>query len=78
MSKSMFEVYLNEVTDEALRAKLKAEFSSHSGVARVDQKVQIIRSSHGRSHEVHFPEPRRPSDPHRSRPLQCKWLDRIL
>jgi adenine-specific DNA-methyltransferase len=40
MSKSMFEVYLNEVTDEALRAKLKAEFE------RTTKKFGLVFERH--------------------------------
>ncbi|QRQ79325.1 site-specific DNA-methyltransferase [Glutamicibacter protophormiae] len=40
MSKSMFEVYLNEVTDENLRAKLKAEFE------RTTKKFGLVFERH--------------------------------
>lgn len=40
MSKSMFEVYLSEVTDEALRAKLKAEFE------RTTKKFGLVFERH--------------------------------
>lgn len=40
MSKSMFEVYLNEVTDEALRARLKAEFD------RTTKKFGLVFERH--------------------------------
>ena len=40
MSKSMFEVYLNEVTDEALRARLKAEFE------RTTKKFGLVFERH--------------------------------
>ncbi|MGY4541388.1 adenine-specific DNA-methyltransferase [Arthrobacter sp. UYNi723] len=40
MSKSMFEVYLNEVTDEGLRARLKAEFE------RTTKKFGLVFERH--------------------------------
>ncbi|WP_051532978.1 site-specific DNA-methyltransferase [Arthrobacter sp. 9MFCol3.1] len=40
MSKSMFEVYLNEVTDEALRARLKAEYE------RTTKKFGLVFERH--------------------------------
>jgi len=40
MSKSMFEVYLNEVTDEGLRAKLKAEYE------RTTKKFGLVFERH--------------------------------
>jgi adenine-specific DNA-methyltransferase len=40
MSKSTFEVYLNEVTDEGLRARLKAEFE------RTTKKFGLVFERH--------------------------------